>query len=105
MKNFIFRHLSLVTIALLLIPLDIAYSIDSVKVVVLPFEIHARKDLSSLQKEILNVIKTYLKEEGRLYFDPGGRFCGHIMENVSKLRCYSKLWELRTVLTILSGEV
>ena len=70
MKNFIFRHLSLVIIALLLIPLNIAHSIDSVKVVVLPFEIHARKDLSSLQNEILNVIKTYIKEEGALILTP-----------------------------------
>jgi outer membrane protein insertion porin family len=60
----------LVTIALLLIPFNIAYSIDSVKVVVLPFEIHARKDLSSLQKEILNVIKTYIKEEGAFILTP-----------------------------------
>ena len=64
MKDFIFRHLSLVIIALLLIPLNTAHSIESVKVVVLPFEIHARKDLSSLQNEILNVIKKYIKEEG-----------------------------------------
>lgn len=70
MKNFMFRHLSLVIIALLLIPLNIAHSIDSVKVVVLPFEIHARKDLSSLQNEILNVIKTYIKEEGALILTP-----------------------------------
>jgi outer membrane protein insertion porin family len=39
-------------------------------VVVLPFEIHARKDLSSLQNEILNVIKTYIKEEGALILTP-----------------------------------
>ena len=70
MKNFMYRHLSLVIIALLLIPLNIAHSMDSVKVVVLPFEIHARKDLSSLQKEILNVIKTYIKEEGALILTP-----------------------------------
>ncbi len=70
MKNFMYRHLSPVIIALLLIPLNIAHSIDSVKVVVLPFEIHARKDLSSLQNEILNVIKTYIKEEGAFILTP-----------------------------------
>ncbi len=70
MKHFMYRHLSLVIIALLLIPLNIAHSIDSVKVVVLPFEIHARKDLSSLQNEILNVIKTYMKEEGAFILTP-----------------------------------
>ncbi|HSQ84764.1 MAG TPA: POTRA domain-containing protein, partial [Desulfobacterales bacterium] len=65
-----FRHLSLVIIALLLIPLNTAHSIESVKVVVLPFEIHARKDLSSLQNEILNVIKKYIKEEGAVVLTP-----------------------------------
>ena len=70
MKNFIFRHLSLAIIALLLILPNIAHSIESVKVIVLPFEIHARKDLSSLQNEILNVIKTYIKEEGAIILTP-----------------------------------
>ena len=70
MKNFMYRHLSPVIIALLLIPLNIAHAIDSVKVVILPFEIHARKDLSSLQNEILNVIKTYIKEEGAFILTP-----------------------------------
>ncbi len=70
LKNFMYRHLSLVIIALLLIPLNIAHSMDSVKVAVLPFEIHARKDLSSLQNEILNVIKTYIKEEGAVILTP-----------------------------------
>jgi len=70
LKNFIYRHLSLVIVASLLIPLNIAHSMDSVKVVVLPFEIHARKDLSSLQNEILNVIKTYIKEEGAVILTP-----------------------------------
>ncbi|MDH3957295.1 MAG: hypothetical protein OET81_11425, partial [Desulfobacteraceae bacterium] len=65
-----YRHLSLVIIALLLIPLNIAHAIESVKVVVLPFEIHARKDLSSLQNEILNVIKTHIKEEGAFILTP-----------------------------------
>jgi len=70
LKNFIFRHLGLVIIALLLILPNIAHSIESVKVIVLPFEIHARKDLSSLQNEILNVIKTYIKEEGAFILTP-----------------------------------
>ncbi|MBU0767471.1 MAG: outer membrane protein assembly factor BamA, partial [Proteobacteria bacterium] len=65
-----YRHLSPVIIALLLIPLNIAHARDSVKVVILPFEIHARKDLSSLQNEILNVIKTYIKEEGAVILTP-----------------------------------
>ena len=70
MKHFMCRHLSLVITAFLLILPNIAHSIDSVKVIVLPFEIHARKDLSSLQNEILNVIKTYIKEEGAFILTP-----------------------------------
>jgi outer membrane protein insertion porin family len=70
LKHFMYKHLSLVIIALLLISPNIAHSIDSVKVVVLPFEIHAGKDLSSLQNEILNVIKTYIKEEGAFILTP-----------------------------------
>ena len=70
MKHFMYRHLSLVITAFLLILPNIAHSIDSVKVIVLPFEIHARKDLSSLQNEILNVIKTYIKEEGAFILTP-----------------------------------
>ncbi len=65
-----YRHLSLLIIALLLIPLNIAHSKDSVKVVVLPFGIHARKDFSYLQNEILNVIKTYIEEEGAFILTP-----------------------------------
>jgi len=70
LKNFLFRHLSLFIIALLLILPNIAHSIESVKVIVLPFKIHARKDLSSLQNEILNVIKTYIRDEGAFILTP-----------------------------------
>ncbi|MBW2449670.1 MAG: outer membrane protein assembly factor BamA, partial [Deltaproteobacteria bacterium] len=65
-----YRHLSLVIAALLFIFPDIAHSIDRVKVIILPFDIHASKDLSTLQNEILNVIKTYIKEEGAFIVTP-----------------------------------
>ena len=70
MKHFMYRHLSLVIAALLFIFPDIAHSIDRVKVIILPFDIHASKDLSTLQNEILNVIKTYIKEEGAFIVTP-----------------------------------
>jgi len=70
LKHFMYRHLSLVIAALLFIFPDIAHSIDRVKVIILPFDIHASKDLSTLQNEILNVIKTYIKEEGAFIVTP-----------------------------------
>ncbi len=70
MKHFMFRHLSLAITALFLISPNIVHSRDSVKVIVLPFEIHSRKDLSSLQNEILNVIKKHIEEEGAFILSP-----------------------------------
>ena len=70
MKNLMFRHLSVIIIALLFIFPNMAHPVNPVKIVVLPFEIHAKRDLSSLQNEILNVIKTYIKEEGAFILTP-----------------------------------
>jgi outer membrane protein insertion porin family len=69
-KNSIFKRLRAVFIALLLFLPNLAHSKESVRVIVLPFDIHARKDLSSLQNEILNVIKSYIKEEGAIILTP-----------------------------------
>ena len=43
---------------------DVAFAQQSVKVVILPFEIYAQQDLSYLQKEIPQAIKTQLEQEG-----------------------------------------
>ena len=43
---------------------DVAYAQQSVRVVILPFEIHAQQDMSYLQKEIPQAIKTQLEQEG-----------------------------------------
>ncbi len=65
-----FRHLILVVIAVLLFVPTVSRSMDNVNVIVLPFEIHADRDLSSLQSEILNVIQTYIKKEGAIILTP-----------------------------------
>ena len=64
MRTLIYRHLSLIIIAILLFFPNVVRSADSVKVMVLPFDIHSREDLSSLQSEILNVLQTHIREEG-----------------------------------------
>ncbi len=43
---------------------DIASAQQSVSVVILPFEVHAKEELSYLQNEIPRVLATYLKQEG-----------------------------------------
>ncbi|MCG6973600.1 MAG: outer membrane protein assembly factor BamA [Desulfobacterales bacterium] len=43
---------------------NIARSAGSVKVMVLPFDIHSSEKLPSLQNEILNVFQGYIREEG-----------------------------------------
>ena len=46
------------------------YARKKVSVAIMPFEIHARGDLSYLDKEISNVIKTFLEQEGALVLSP-----------------------------------
>lgn len=43
---------------------DVAFAQQSVRVVILPFDIHAQQDLSYLQKEIPQAIKTQLEQAG-----------------------------------------
>ncbi|MFO7556876.1 MAG: outer membrane protein assembly factor BamA [Desulfobacterales bacterium] len=65
-----FRHLRLVIITVLFFLPGMAHSMESVKVIVLPFQIHADKDLSSLQSDILNVIQTHIQKEGAIILTP-----------------------------------
>jgi outer membrane protein insertion porin family len=64
LKTLIYRHLSLITIAILFFLPNTARSAGSVKVMVLPFDIHSSEKLPSLQSEILNVLQAYIQEEG-----------------------------------------
>ncbi|MBW2226499.1 MAG: outer membrane protein assembly factor BamA, partial [Deltaproteobacteria bacterium] len=66
-----FRKLSLFIIALLCFCPKTARPMDSVRVMVLPFEIHAIGDLSYLKEEILAVITNHLKQEGAAILAPG----------------------------------
>ena len=71
MKKSMFRKLSLFIIALLCFCPKTARPMDSVRVMVLPFEIHAIGDLSYLKEEILAVITNHLKQEGAAILAPG----------------------------------
>jgi len=71
LKKSMFRKLSLFIIALLCFCPKTARPMDSVRVMVLPFEIHAIGDLSYLKEEILAVITNHLKQEGAAILAPG----------------------------------
>jgi outer membrane protein insertion porin family len=64
LRTLIYRHLSLIIIAILLFLPNIARSSDIVKVMVLPFDIYSSENLSSLQTEILTVLQAHIREEG-----------------------------------------
>jgi outer membrane protein insertion porin family len=63
--------LSLLIVAILCIFPNRASSSETVRVVVLPFEIHALKDLSYMKDEISGVIKRQLEQDGAVLIDPG----------------------------------
>ncbi|MDD2390327.1 MAG: outer membrane protein assembly factor BamA [Desulfobacterales bacterium] len=47
----------------------ISHAQDSVRVIVLPFDIHAKEDLSYLRKDIPDVLKQQLEQEGAIVID------------------------------------
>ena len=54
----------LIFFLLAFILIDTAFAQQTVRVVILPFKIHAQEDLSYLQKEIPQAIQTQLEQEG-----------------------------------------
>jgi outer membrane protein insertion porin family len=54
----------LITFLLAYLLADAAFAQQTVRVIILPFKIHAQEDLSYLQKEIPQAIKTQLEQEG-----------------------------------------
>lgn len=64
------RRLCLIIIAILCFLPNTAHSSEAVRVLVLPFEIHAVKDLSYMQTEISDMIKKDLKQEGAVILKP-----------------------------------
>jgi outer membrane protein insertion porin family len=64
------KRLSLFMIAILCFFPNTARSLESPRVVVLPFEIHAIKDFAYMQAEISEVIKKHLKQDGAIVSEP-----------------------------------
>ncbi len=64
------RRLGLIIVAILCFLPNTARSLETVRVVVLPFEIHAVKDLSYMQTEISDMIKRDLKQDGAIILEP-----------------------------------
>ncbi len=48
-----------------------AHPQGKIRVVILPFKIHATSDLSYIETEIPDIIKRYLKQDGAIILDPG----------------------------------
>ncbi|UCD31441.1 MAG: outer membrane protein assembly factor BamA [Desulfobacterales bacterium] len=63
------KRLSLLVIVMLCILPNTVFSIDKIRVAVLPFEVHSMKDLSYVKTEILEVIKNNLKDGGAIIVD------------------------------------
>lgn len=63
------KRLNLLIIVMLCILPNTVFSIDRIRVAVLPFEIHSMKDLSYIKAEISEVIKSNLKQEGAVIVD------------------------------------
>ncbi len=64
------KYLGLIVVAILYFLPNTARSLETVRVVVLPFEIHAVKDLSYMQTEISGMIKRDLKQDGATILEP-----------------------------------
>ncbi len=65
------RRLCLIIIAILCFLPNTAHTLETVRVAVLPFEVHAVKDFSYMQTEISDRIKKDLKQEGVIILEPG----------------------------------
>jgi outer membrane protein insertion porin family len=64
------RRLCLMIIAMLCFLPNTVHSLEAVRVLVLPFEIHAIEDFSYMQTEISDRIKKDLKQEGAVILEP-----------------------------------
>lgn len=64
------RRLSLLIVAIMCLFPNTARSIETVRVVVLPFKVQTTNDLSYMKSEISEVIKRHLKEDGAVVLEP-----------------------------------
>lgn len=65
------RRLCLIIIAMLCFFPNTVHSSETLRVLVLPFEIHSVKDFSYMQTQISDMIKKDLKQEGVVILEPG----------------------------------
>ena len=64
------KYLNLLLMAIILfLPAGGAYSLETVRVLVLPFEIHSQQDLSYLKTEIPGVLKNHFKQNGAIIIE------------------------------------
>jgi outer membrane protein insertion porin family len=64
------KRLCLIIVAMLCSLPNTAHALETVRVLVLPFEMRAVKDLSNMQTEVSDRIKKDLKQEGAVILDP-----------------------------------
>jgi len=81
--NVMLRYLGLIIVTILCFFPNTARSLETVRVLVLPFELHAVKDLSNMQTEISDMIKRNLKQKGAVILEPGS-ISGLAWEKVAK---------------------
>jgi outer membrane protein insertion porin family len=70
-RSSMLRRLCLIIIAILCFVPNTVHSLETLRVLVLPFEMHAVKDFSYMQIEISDMIKKDLKQEGVVILEPG----------------------------------
>ncbi len=64
------KYICLIAVAVMwLFPLK-SYSLETVNVMVLPFEVNAKKELSYLKDQVPQIIKNHLKEDGAIILEP-----------------------------------
>ncbi len=63
------KRLSVLIIAIICFYVNSALSMEAVRIVVLPFKIHALKELGYLESEIPQVIRSHLKQEGAVLLE------------------------------------
>ena len=63
------RYLSLLLIVTLSLFANTAHSMETTRVIVLPFKVHAQEDLSYMKDEIPKLLKKHLKLEGAIVLE------------------------------------
>ncbi len=80
------KRLVLLIIAITCFLPNTVYSLESVRVLILPFEIYSVKELSYLEAEIPAVIKKNLERDGAIVLDPDDSLWKEKAESISGIR-------------------